>query len=124
MASLMTLRRFALPSTARSFSTTAARDMARITIIGSVASDPVSDSTKSGRSLVKYSVASSAGQGEKKVTSIFRVSCFGEGPRRDSLLNMTKGTLVYVEGDATLSQYLDHDGRRQTSLGIVQRAST
>ncbi|RCI11235.1 hypothetical protein L249_7244 [Ophiocordyceps polyrhachis-furcata BCC 54312] len=121
MASLMTLRRFALPSTTRSFSTSAARELARITIVGSIASDPVSDSTKSGRSLVKYTVASSTGQGEKKITSLFRVSCFGEGPRRDHLLNLTKGSLVYIEGDATLSQYLDNDGRRQTSLGIVQR---
>ncbi|RDA91401.1 hypothetical protein CP533_6896 [Ophiocordyceps camponoti-saundersi (nom. inval.)] len=121
MTSLTALRRFTLLSSARSFSTTAARDIARISIIGSLASDPVSDSTKSGRNLVKYTVASTIGSGDKKTTSLFRVTSFVDGPRRDTLLKMQKGYTVFVEGDASCHSYLDKDGRRQSSFGVVQQ---
>ena len=32
-------------------------------------------------------------------------------------------SLVYVEGDATMSQYTDSEGKSRTSLNIVQRKS-
>ncbi|KAF4585784.1 H/ACA ribonucleoprotein complex, subunit Gar1, eukaryote [Ophiocordyceps camponoti-floridani] len=48
----------------------------------------------------------------------------GDGPRRDQLMNLAKGTLVYVEADASISAFLDNDGRKQSSLGILQRNMT
>lgn len=33
-------------------------------------------------------------------------------------------TLVYLEGDASIRSYEDQEGRKQTSLNIVQRTLT
>ncbi|PFH60601.1 hypothetical protein XA68_10657 [Ophiocordyceps unilateralis] len=124
MASFMLQRSAssAVSAAARSFSTTAARDLARITIVGKVCSTPTSSTTNSGRGLVKYSVASQQSAGDNKPLSQFRITCFADGPRRETILNLARGTMVYIEGDATVSQFLDNDGRRQSSLGIVQRS--
>ncbi len=35
--------------------------------------------------------------------------------------NLRYRTLVYVEGDASMSQYQDADGKNRSSLNIVQR---
>ncbi|PHH72787.1 hypothetical protein CDD80_4261 [Ophiocordyceps camponoti-rufipedis] len=124
MASFI-LRRSAavtMPSAARGFSSTAARDLAKINIIGKVLNSPVASTTNSGRGLVKYTVLSQTH--ETKPASHFRVTVFADGPRRDQLMNLAKGTLVYVEADASMSTYLDNDGRKQATLGILQRAMT
>jgi len=35
-------------------------------------------------------------------------------------MGLGKGTLVYLEGDATMRTYDDADGKKQSSLSLVQ----
>ncbi|KAH6610688.1 hypothetical protein Trco_000708 [Trichoderma cornu-damae] len=109
---------------ARAFSTTSPRSVARITIIGNLADAPevqVSGNQENPREYVRYAVASNSGSKEHRQTSWFRVTGFVDGPRRDFLLGLPKGTLVYVEGDATISSYLDAGGQTKHGLSVVQR---
>ncbi|KAL2754641.1 hypothetical protein ACRALDRAFT_2048894 [Sodiomyces alcalophilus JCM 7366] len=107
---------------ARSFSTTSPRGVARITIIGNLADTPELQATSTGHEVLKYAVASNSGPRDNRQTSWFRVASFeGQGPRRDYLQSLPKGTLVYVEGDASMNTYQDAEGKTRSSLNIIQR---
>ncbi|CAG9972073.1 unnamed protein product [Clonostachys byssicola] len=108
-------------STARAFSTTSPRSIAKISIIGNLADTPELYQTSSGREIVRYAVASNSGPKENRQTSWFRVATFAEGPRRDFMLSLPRGAMVYVEGDASVNVYQDADGKNRSSLNIVQR---
>ncbi|KAM3464122.1 hypothetical protein MY5147_006955 [Beauveria neobassiana] len=116
-------RRAAAPaaSAARAFSTSSPRSVARITIVGNLADTPEVVTTNSGREIIKYAVASNSGPRENRQTSWFRVTSFAEGPRKDYLLTLPKGTSVFVEGDASTGTYQDKDGQTRNSFNIVQR---
>ncbi|CAG7557681.1 uncharacterized protein FIESC28_07367 [Fusarium coffeatum] len=107
--------------TARAFSTTSARPLAKITIIGNLADTPEVHPTSTGREVVRYAVASNSGSRENRKTSWFKVTSFAEGPSRDYLMNLPKGATVYVEGDASLHPYTDANGQNRTSFSVVQR---
>ncbi|KAM3500798.1 hypothetical protein MY10362_006094 [Beauveria mimosiformis] len=117
------LRRAAAPaaSAARAFSTSSPRSVARITIVGNLADTPEVVTTNSGREIIKYAVASNSGPRENRQTSWFRVTSFAEGPRKDYLMTLPKGTSVFVEGDASTGTYQDKDGQTRNSFNIVQR---
>lgn len=79
----------------RAFSSTPARPLARITIVGNLTDSPELQATSTGRELIRYSVASNSGprdeSGNQKV-SFFRVTAFPpEGPKRDFIQNLQKG---------------------------------
>jgi hypothetical protein len=84
-------RRAAPAFAARSFSTTTARPLAKITIIGNLADTPEVHPTSTGREVVRYAVASNSGSRENRKTSWFKVTSFAEGPSRDYLMNLPKG---------------------------------
>lgn len=77
--------------TARSFTTSSPRSVARISIIGNLADTPEIQPTSSGREILKYAVASNSGPKDNRQTSWFRVTSFAEGPRKDFLLTLPKG---------------------------------
>ncbi|KAL6924516.1 hypothetical protein ACHAPO_003736 [Fusarium lateritium] len=106
---------------ARAFSTTTARPLAKITIVGNLADTPEVHPTSTGREIVRYAVASNSGSRENRKTSWFKVTSFAEGPHRDYLMSLPKGATVYVEGDATLNAYTDANGQNRTSFSVVQR---
>ncbi|KAM0454583.1 hypothetical protein ACHAPV_005668 [Trichoderma viride] len=109
---------------ARAFSTTSPRSIARITIVGNLADAPeaqVSGNEQNPKEYVRYAVASNSGSKDNRTTSWFRVTGFVEGPRRDFLLGLAKGTLVYVEGDASISSYTDSNGQTRQGLSVIQR---
>ncbi|KND94862.1 Single-stranded DNA-binding protein RIM1, mitochondrial [Tolypocladium ophioglossoides CBS 100239] len=108
-------------SATRSFSTSAPRSLARISIIGNLADTPELQPTSSGREILKYAVASNSGPKDNRQTSWFRVTSFAEGPRRDFLLSLPKGAMVFVEGDASINTYQDANGQTRSSLNVVQR---
>jgi hypothetical protein len=81
-------------STARTFSTTSPRSIAKISIIGNLADTPELYQTSSGREIVRYAVASNSGPKENRQTSWFRVATFAEGPRRDFMLSLPRGYVV------------------------------
>ncbi|KAI9901889.1 hypothetical protein N3K66_003706 [Trichothecium roseum] len=106
---------------ARAFSTTARRDLAKLTIVGNLADSPEAHATASGREIIKYAVASNSGRSDNRITSWFRVTSFAEGPQKDYLLNLPKGSLVYVEGEASINNFQDAEGQNRSNLNIVQR---
>ncbi|KAG6039443.1 hypothetical protein E4U41_002623 [Claviceps citrina] len=106
---------------ARAFSTSSPRSLARISIIGNLANTPEIHNTSNGREILKYAVASNTGSKDNRQTSWFRVTSFADGPKKDYLLNLPKGALVYVEGEASISSYQDGNGQARSSFNIVQR---
>ncbi|OJD22542.1 hypothetical protein ACJ73_06106 [Blastomyces percursus] len=116
---------FRAPATSlptRNFSTTGSNALARINIIGNLGNTPELRATSSGRELVTYSVATSYGPKEDRQTSWWRVTSFAEGPSRDHLLNLPKGTLLYVEGDASIRSYEDAEGKKNYAVNVTQRS--
>ncbi|PLN75170.1 putative ssDNA binding protein [Aspergillus taichungensis] len=108
---------------ARSFSNSAARNAAKIMITGRLAAEPELIATATGREMIRYAVGSNYGPRENRTTSWFRVNTYpNEGSQRDYLLGLPKGTLVFVEGDASMRQWEDSEGRKQTTLSILQRS--
>lgn len=84
----------AAPRAARAFSTTPARPLAKITIVGNLVQTPELQATSTGREVLKYAVASNTGRGDNTKTSYFRVSSFeAEGPRRDYFQSLPKGSV-------------------------------
>ncbi|KAJ5272546.1 ssDNA binding protein [Penicillium angulare] len=116
-----TLRQAITASAARTFSSSAARAAARITITGRLAATPEAQATSTGKDIIRYAVASSYGARENRKTSWFQIASFAEDKQRDYLLSLAKGTLLYVEGDAKIKSYEDSEGRKQTALNITQR---
>ncbi|ODM15484.1 hypothetical protein SI65_09087 [Aspergillus cristatus] len=95
----------AASTTARSFSTTSRRDLARMILTGRLGSEPELQATASGREVIRYVVASEHGRTQNRKTDWFRVA----------------SSLVYVEADTSLRQYEDAEGRKNTQLSLVQR---
>ncbi|ELR09518.1 ssDNA-binding protein, mitochondrial [Pseudogymnoascus destructans] len=107
----------------RAFSTTPARPLAKLQLIGHLAGAPELTATSTGSEIVKYSLATSSGPRDNRQTSWWNVAAFIEaGARRDFLLALDKGTLVYVEGDARMDQYTDAEGKERRALNVVHRS--
>ncbi|CZT51753.1 related to single-stranded DNA-binding protein [Rhynchosporium secalis] len=108
----------------RTFMSSAPRSsFAKMTIIGRLASTPELQATSTGKEILKYTVATSSGPRDSQKTNWFRVSSFlPEGPQRDFISALDKGTLVYVEGDASQTVVEDtQSGKFITHLNIVQQ---
>lgn len=79
-------------ATTRTFSASAPRDIAKLTLVGNLAATPEVKTTSKGKEVIEYAVASNEGQGDKRTTSWFRVSVFvEEGARRTFLTSLPKG---------------------------------
>jgi len=92
MSSFLTRRMATAPRAVRAFSTTPARPLARITLIGRVGAAPELQATATGKEIIKYSVAHSYGPKDNRKTSWFNVAAFepSEG-LRDYLVAVPKG---------------------------------
>ncbi|PSK56573.1 single-stranded DNA-binding protein RIM1 [Elsinoe australis] len=108
----------------RSFSTTSPQSLARMQLIGRLADKPEVITTQTGRELVRYALGVSAGPKDEsgnRQTSWFRVASFSEGPQKDYLLGLQKGTQVYLDADARMDTFQAADGSNQSRLNLVQR---
>ncbi|RKF64002.1 putative ssdna binding protein [Erysiphe neolycopersici] len=95
---------------------------AKITLVGRLGDTPELQPTSTGKEILKYSIGTSIGRGENKKTSWFRVTGFlPEGPQREFIAGLEKGTLLYVEGNVTMNQYQDAEGNTRNALNIVQQ---
>ena len=75
----------------RAFSSTRASQLARMTLVGRIGTDPELAETSTG-SVVKYVVGTSYGPKENRKTSWFRIASFApEGPSRDYVMGLNKG---------------------------------
>ncbi|KAI9849777.1 MAG: ssDNA-binding protein, mitochondrial [Thelocarpon superellum] len=112
-----------LRQSVRSFSSTSSPQVAKMTIVGRLAAEPEIQPTSTGTDIIKYAIGTSYGPRDNRQTSWFKVSSFEqEGPRRDYLLGLQKGTLVYVDGEASLRNYEDKEGQTRSALNITQRS--
>lgn len=90
-------------------------------MVGRLGADPELKQSKGGNDYIQYVVGSGYGPKDARQTSWFRVASFApEGPARDFTMSLTKGTLIYLEGDATMKTYEDAEGKKQSSLSLVQ----
>lgn len=62
-----------------------------MTVIGRLAAPPENVEYAENKSLVKYSLGTSQGKGDKQKTSWFKVASFVEGPQKDFLMSLPKG---------------------------------
>ncbi|KAL3419430.1 ssDNA binding protein [Phlyctema vagabunda] len=117
------LLRRALPMGTRAFSTSTPKSsFAKMTIIGRLADTPSVEATSTGSEILKYAVGTNSGPKDNQRTSWFRVVSFmPEGSQRDFIAGLDKGTLVYVEGDASMSTYQDETGKTRSSLSVIQQ---
>ncbi|CAD6447607.1 cc503933-9660-4971-b5cd-e92d5d31bb35 [Sclerotinia trifoliorum] len=113
-----------IPSTlSRNFSTSARNNsFAKLTLVGRLADKPEVTATSQGQEIMKYAIGTSSGRGENQKTSWFRVVSFmQEGPQRDFISSLEKGTLVYVEAEATMNTYQDAEGKNKSAMNAVQQ---
>ncbi|KAF1346443.1 ssDNA binding protein [Delphinella strobiligena] len=109
----------------RAFSTTRANALARMQLIGRLADQPELTPTSTGREMVRYAIGVSTGAKDEqgnRATSWFRVASFSEGPGRDLLLSLPKGSLIHVDAEARMDTFQTADGQQQTRLNLVQRS--
>ena len=94
------MRRSATTITKRTFSTSQPSQLARMTLVGRLGTDPEVQQSANGTSFVKYAVGTSYGPKENRQTSWFRVANFSaEGsPQRDYVMGLGKG---YVSNSHT-----------------------
>ncbi|KAK0711152.1 hypothetical protein B0H67DRAFT_491610 [Lasiosphaeris hirsuta] len=114
-------RAAAVRTTARTFSSTTPRPIAKVTIIGNLADTPELKATSTGREILKFSVASNSGPQDNRHTSWFNVTSFVDGPRREFLQSLSKGTLVFVEGDISINTWEDAEGKSRSGVNVVHR---
>jgi len=63
-----------------------------MSIVGRLGAAPEAIETSSGRTLVKYSIASNSGKSDARKTSWFKVASFVDGgPQREYLMGLGKG---------------------------------
>ena len=80
------------PSLSRAFSTTRPSQLARMTMVGRLGTDPEISESSKGNQVIKYVVGTSFGPKDNKQTSWFRVASFApEGPQRDYIMGLGKG---------------------------------
>ncbi|KAK0722706.1 hypothetical protein B0T26DRAFT_703633 [Lasiosphaeria miniovina] len=110
---------------ARAFSSTPARPVAHINVVGRLAAQPELRPTSTGKEIVRYTLASSnppSRGSDERTTSWFNVTCFEqEGPRRDYILSLPKGTQLFVSGEAVVDKYEDSEGKKHTAFKILHR---
>jgi hypothetical protein len=75
----------------RTFSSTARSQLARMTVIGRLATSPEEVTVSGDRSLVRYALGTNYGKGEKQKASWFKIASFVEGPQKEFLLSVPKG---------------------------------
>lgn len=74
--------------------------------IGRLTRDPENVPTKTGTSLVKFSLASDTGFGDNKKAMFIEVTCFGKTAEFVEK-NFTKGKEILVEGSLSFEQWED-----------------
>ena len=76
----------------RAFSTSRPSQLARLTLVGRLGTDPELVESSKGNTVIKYVVGTSYGPKDNRQTSWFRVASFApEGPARDYVMGLSKG---------------------------------
>ncbi len=80
----------------RGFATTRPSQLARLTLVGRLGTDPEITTTSTGGEVIKYVVGTSYGPKENRQTSWFRVASFADkqSPIREKIMGLSKGYMV------------------------------
>lgn len=89
----------------------------KTTIVGHLGKDPESFNSKSGNTVVKLSVATKDGFGDKEHTEWHRVVVFGKTAEACEKY-LSKGSLVLVEGKNRTFSY-EKDGETKYSTDVI-----
>lgn len=86
-------------------------------LVGNLGKDPELKTTQGGKSVATFSLATSSGSGEKKVTEWHNVTCWEK--LADNVAQfLHKGSKAYVEGRITYRKY-EKDGATRYITDIV-----
>ena len=88
-----------------------------IHVIGNIGKDPETRYTSDGKKVFHFTIASNIFRGGQKETVWFNVSCWNER-YENVILQLKKGSLIYVSGELSIRKWKDHSGNEQTSLEI------
>ncbi|KAI9882563.1 MAG: hypothetical protein M1823_005685 [Watsoniomyces obsoletus] len=108
-------------SVSRPFSASASSQLARITLVGRLAATPELQGTSTGSEIVRYAVGHDTGPADRRTTTWFKVVAFDQ-TKPPRLMQLEKGTLVYLEGEPNLHKYQTDDGNPHHKFNIVQRS--
>lgn len=109
-----------LQKSARQFSTTSSRlNVARMTLVGRVGATPTQAVSKAGNEYLKYPIAVNTG---KDQTSWFNILAFDPNLVQFITKHVDKGSMVYVEADASISKYVNEEGANRNSLTLIQQS--
>jgi hypothetical protein len=90
----------------------------KITLLGNVGRTPELKTSKAGKDYCSFSVAVNEGYGEKKTTTWYNVSVFGEAaPTASKILG--KGSSVYIEGRPSSRSYMAKDGTPKAEISVL-----
>jgi single-stranded DNA-binding protein len=93
-----------------------------MTILGRLGTAPEErDMGTTGKKIISYNLATGFGPRDNRKTTWFRVSSFADGPRRDFLLSLPKGTLLHVEAEAHIDTWEGDDGQKQSVLRLNEK---
>lgn len=92
--------------------------MQKVMIIGRLARDPETRSTKSGMNICSFSVPVSEKRGEQEHTEWFKVKVFGKAADHCQRF-LSKGRTVYVEGKLKTDKYTDQNGQERTTTELL-----
>lgn len=109
-----------LASTARAFSTTPARKLAKMTLIGTIGSELSSMTTSSDKNYLRYSIAVNGKRSGVETTSWFNIAVFNQGQIDFMEKYLGKGAKVYIEADASNSAFEREDGSKSYNLMLFQ----
>lgn len=81
----------------RAFATTRPSQLARLTLVGRLGTDPEITTTNNGGEVIKYVVGTSFGPKENRQTSWFRVASFAEKDSlgREKVMGLSKGYVFH-----------------------------
>lgn len=94
--------------------------MIKVTLLGRVGSDPVTRTTKTGKTVANFSVADNQKDGGEQKTTWYSVSCWDAKAEIAEKI-VRKGDLVYVEGVPSVSSWTDKQGTARSEISISCR---
>jgi single-strand DNA-binding protein len=94
--------------------------MISVQVFGNVGSEPEMSTTNSGTNILKFSVASNEGSGDRKTTTWAKVSAFGKLGETCKPL-VAKGARVLVVGTARLEEWAGRDNQKRVDLVVEAR---
>ncbi|KAL3461576.1 hypothetical protein BJX64DRAFT_154487 [Aspergillus heterothallicus] len=108
--------------TARAFSSSASRAASRALITGRLGATPELRTSKNGTEYLAYSIASrEIPRNGEPIAQWWRVVAYLPQNSRDFMMSLSKGSLLFIEGDLQQSKFTDDNGVERHKVIINQR---